>query len=119
MNAAPQPGLIDPRPAVEQMIRQELGEQPTKDRLVSLIEGAASNLSQLFNDNARVGVFTREELAVYSFCSVLLGSFIKAFATEDSLAFGDAARLSEQLVAAMNDPRGRVLASAKLPRFDA
>jgi len=47
MSVQTQPGLIDPRAAVEQMIRQELGEQPTKDRLVSLIEGAASNRSAI------------------------------------------------------------------------
>lgn len=107
---------IDPRKAVELMFSNELGANPTKAELVGLIEGAASNLSQLFNDNARLGVFSHDELVTYSYCSVVIGSFIKAFGAEESFAFGDSERLVEQLRQALNDPRGRTTQQAVYPR---
>ena len=104
--------MIDPRQAVEQMFRNELGARPTKQELVGLVEGAASVLSKLFNDNARLGAFSQDEIATYSFCSVVIGSFIKTFGAEEPFAFGDGERLVEQLVRAINDPRGRTIQRA-------
>lgn len=108
--------MIDPREAVVQMFRNELAANPTKAELVGLVEGAASNLSKLFNDNARVGAFSHDEIVTYSFCSCVIGSFIKAFGAEESLAFGDSERLVEQLRRALNDPRGRTTQQAIYPR---
>lgn len=61
-------------------------------------------------------MFSKDEIAAYSYCSCVIGSFIKAFGAEESLAFGDSERLLEQLRRAMNDPRGCKTQEAIYPR---